>query len=51
MDKHSLAMVLAEFFLDSLREDTGDVENWCLQSKVSVDDTVADIEKHLGLDI
>lgn len=51
MDKHSLAMTLAEFFLDSLREDAEDVANWCSQSEGSVDDIVADIERHLGVSI
>jgi hypothetical protein len=51
MDERSLAMMLAEFFLDSLREDAGDVENWCSQNGDSVDDIVADIKRHLGLSV
>lgn len=51
-DSQAVARVLAEFFLDSLREDAGDVDNWCSQSgDYSVDDIVDGIKKHLGLSI
>ena len=46
-DEGLLYRILAEFFLDSLREDAGDVDNWCSQKGYSVDDTVASIEKHI----
>ncbi len=49
MDKSYLALTLAEFFLDSLREDAGDMENWCSQNGYSVDDIVADIERHFEI--
>ena len=48
MDRENLLRQLAEFFLDSLREDAGDVENWCVQGERSVDDIVAAIETHLN---
>jgi len=53
MDNHSLARTLAEFFffLDSLREDAGDVDNWCSRGRSSADDIVDGIKKHLGLSI
>lgn len=51
MDKQTLTKTLAEFFLDSLRQDAEDVANWCEQSGDNVDDIVADIEKHLAMKI
>lgn len=48
-EKASLA--LAEFFLSSLREDAGDVQNWCSQTEESVDDLVTYIERRFGLTI
>ncbi len=45
----TLPTILAEFFLDSLREDAGDVENWCSLYGHSVDSLVADIEMDLGV--
>lgn len=56
MDNYVLARILAEFFLDSLREDAGDVDNWCSQGghavgERSADDIVDSIKKHLGLSI
>ena len=51
MDKDNLVSALAEFFLDSVREDAGDVDNWCSQGESSVDDIVDGIKKHLGLSI
>ena len=49
MDKETLTRTLAEFFLDSLRNDAGDVDNWCIQAGDSVDDIVEDIERHLDM--
>ena len=49
MNKENLLRALAEFFLDSLREDAADVDNWCEQRGDSVDDIVADIETHLDM--
>ena len=49
MDKEALSRTLAEFFLDSLREDAGDVANWCSQSDEPVDQLIADIERHFGM--
>ncbi len=53
--ERALIMTLAEFFLDSLREDAGDVENWCSQGECSsgdsVDDIVADIKWYTGLSL
>lgn len=46
-DEGFLYRALAEFFLDSLREDAGDVDNWCSQKGYSVDDIAADIESHI----
>jgi len=47
MDEKSLTATLAAFFLDSMQEDAGDVENWCSQSGNSADDIVAGIERYL----
>lgn len=49
MDKQNLLRTVAEFFLDSLREDAADVDNWCEGRGDSVDEIVADIEKHLDM--
>ncbi|KKL59226.1 hypothetical protein LCGC14_2217490 [marine sediment metagenome] len=48
-DKERLLRALAEFFLDSLREDAADVDNWCEQRGDSVDDIAGEIERHLDM--
>ena len=47
MDSERLAKILAEFFLDSLREDAGDVGHWCAQGDESPDDIVEAINRHI----
>jgi len=51
LEKDDLLRMLAEFFLDSTREDAADVDNWCAQGDVSIDDIVASIEIHLDMKI
>ena len=47
--EENLLRALAEFFLDSLREDAADVANWCEQRGDDVDDIARDIEQLLGM--
>lgn len=51
MSQQDLLRVLAEFFLDSLREDASDVDNWCSQGDSSPDEIVALIENYLDMRI
>ena len=47
LDKEKLLRSLAEFFLDSLREDAEDVNNWCIQGENGVDEIVNAMETYL----
>lgn len=51
MDEEILLAQLVAFFLDSLREDAGDVDNWCSQGAYSVDDLVDAIARHTSKSI
>lgn len=51
MTEEHLNKILAEFFLDSCREDAADVDNWCIQGVDSIDDIVDAIQLHLNINI
>lgn len=47
--EENLLRALAEFFLDSLREDAAGVANWCEGRGDTVDDIVGDIGQLLEM--
>ena len=49
IEKNDLIKILAEFFVDSVREDAEDVDNWCIQGDVSISDTIRSIETYLNI--
>ncbi len=49
MIKDDLARVLAEFFLDSCREDDFAVDTGCIQGKDSMNDIVTAIHLHFRM--